>query len=44
MQNIATLVAKLNAPLAWIARSIAANPKSALLAWMISLAVVAWVF
>lgn len=41
--TIAGLRERLAAPLEWIAGSIAAHPKATLIAWGVSLALVAWV-
>jgi len=44
MDKIAKLFAALSTLLEWIAGRVAAHPKAALIAWAISLGVVAWLF
>lgn len=44
MDTIKGTLARLAAALAWVAGQIAARPKAVLIAWAISLVVVAWVF
>ena len=40
----AAFVARVIAPAEWIVKQIAARPKTALVVWILSLALVAWVF
>ena len=42
--TLASLRERLSAPLEWSAARVAAHPKGALAIWIVSLAVVAWVF
>lgn len=42
--TLASLRDRLSAPLEWIAARIAARPKGALVIWLLSLALAAWVF
>lgn len=44
MGSIKTALAALSVLLAWVVAQIGAHPKSVLIAWAVSLAVVAWVF
>lgn len=40
----AALAARVIAPVEWIVKQIAARPKTTLVVWILSLALVAWVF
>ena len=42
--TLASLRDRASVPLEWIAAQIAARPKAVLIAWIVSLALVAWVF
>jgi hypothetical protein len=42
--TLALLRDRLSAPLEWTANLIAARPKAALIVWIVSLVLVAWVF
>jgi len=42
--TLASLRDRLAVPLEWTARQIAARPKGALVLWIVSLAVVSWLF
>ncbi len=42
--TLASLRERLSAPLEWTAGQIAARPKAALVVWIVSVAVAAWVF
>lgn len=42
--TLASLRDRASAPLEWIAAQTAARPKAALIVWIVSLALVAWVF
>lgn len=42
--TLASLRERLSAPLEWNAARVAAHPKGALAIWIVSLAIVAWVF
>ena len=42
--TLASLRDRLAVPLEWITARVAAHPKTALIAWIVSLAIVAWVF
>jgi hypothetical protein len=42
--TFASLRERFSAPLEWIAIQIVARPKATLIAWIVSLALVAWVF
>lgn len=44
MDKIVKFFAALSVPLEWIAGRVATHPKAALIAWAISLGVVAWLF
>lgn len=41
--TLASLRDRLSAPLKWIAAQVAARPKGALMIWIVSLALAAWV-
>lgn len=42
--TLASLRERFSAPVDWVAAQVAARPKGALVVWMVSLVLVAWIF